>query len=84
MRDLETTDATILTLKESIRLDDLALENPECTTDHALAVRLHKAGCVTELQNSGSIAFGSSRLDLIQASRKEKKAGRVWHAHGPL
>lgn len=50
MRDLETTDASILTLKESIRLDDLALENPECTTDHALAVRLHKAGCVTELR----------------------------------
>jgi hypothetical protein len=50
MRDLEATDSTILTLKESIRLDDLALEDPECTTDRALAVRLHKAGCITQLR----------------------------------
>jgi hypothetical protein len=50
MRDLVTTDASILTLKELIRLDDMVLDNPECTTDRALAVRLHKAGCVTELQ----------------------------------
>jgi hypothetical protein len=50
MRDLETTDSTILTLKESIRLDDLALENPECTADHASAVRRHKAGCITALR----------------------------------
>jgi len=50
MRDLITTDASILTLKELIRQDDIALENPGCTTDHALAVRLHKAGCVTELR----------------------------------
>ena len=50
MRDLVTTDASILTLKELIRLDDMVLDNPECTADHALAVRLHKAGCVTELR----------------------------------
>jgi hypothetical protein len=34
MGDLETTDATILALKESISHDDLALE-AGCTTDHA-------------------------------------------------
>ena len=50
MADLESTDTTILMLKESIRLDDLALEEPGCTTDQALEVRLHKAGCVTRLQ----------------------------------
>jgi hypothetical protein len=49
MGDLETTDATILALKESISHDDLALE-AGCTTDHALAVRLHRAECATQLR----------------------------------
>jgi hypothetical protein len=43
MGDLETTDATILTVKESIQRDKLALEEPRCTAEQALEVRHHKA-----------------------------------------
>jgi hypothetical protein len=50
MGDLETTDATILTVKESIRRDNLALEEPGCTTEQALAFRQHRARCEIQLR----------------------------------
>lgn len=43
MGDLETTDAIILTVKESIRHDTLALEDPGCAADLAIALRQRKA-----------------------------------------
>jgi hypothetical protein len=43
MSALETTDAAILTIKESIRSDNLALEDPNCTTKQAL--RQNKLRC---------------------------------------
>jgi hypothetical protein len=50
MGDLETTDATILTVKESIQRDKLALEEPGCTTQQALEVRHHKARSEAQLR----------------------------------
>jgi hypothetical protein len=50
MGDLETIDDAILMLKESISLDDLALEDLGSTTDRALAVRLHRAASATQLR----------------------------------
>jgi hypothetical protein len=45
MGDLDTTDASILTVKESIRRDNLALEDPRCTAEQVHAARQHKARC---------------------------------------
>jgi hypothetical protein len=50
MDDLKTTDADILTVKESIRGNNLALENPGCTAEQALLIRRHKAYSETLLR----------------------------------
>ena len=64
MGDLETTDATILTVKESIRRDTLALDDPSCTADRATALRQRKARSENYLR-----ALWQHRLRLVTTTR---------------
>ena len=50
MGNLKATDDAILTVKESLRRDNLVLEDRRCTTEQALAIRQNKARCETLLR----------------------------------